>query len=65
MSCVVVGAEPADRPAAPATPTVLFVTADDLGLQLGCYGDTIATTPHLDRFAEQGIRFTTSRPSSP
>jgi N-sulfoglucosamine sulfohydrolase len=41
-----------------ARPNILLVTADDLGLQMGCYGDQIVHTPHLDRFAAQGIRFT-------
>ena len=40
-----------------AAPNILLVTADDLGLQLGCYGDTVAHTPHLDRFASEGARF--------
>ncbi len=40
------------------SPNILFVTADDLGLQLGCYGDEVAHTPNLDRFAEEGVRFT-------
>jgi N-sulfoglucosamine sulfohydrolase len=30
----------------------------DLGRQLGCYGDTTARTPNLDRLAGQGTRFT-------
>ena len=25
----------------PARPNILFITADDLGLQLSCYGDTV------------------------
>ncbi|MDP6057864.1 MAG: sulfatase, partial [Pirellulaceae bacterium] len=36
---------------------VLFITADDLGLQLSCYGNTVISTPHLDRLAERGARF--------
>lgn len=36
---------------------ILLITADDLGLQLGCYGDTIAHTPHLDALAQQGVLF--------
>ena len=39
-------------------PNILLVTADDLGLQLGCYGDKVAHTPNLDRFATEGVRFT-------
>ncbi len=36
---------------------VLLITADDLGLQLGCYGEKRIPTPHLDRLASQGARF--------
>ena len=36
---------------------VLFITADDLGLQLGCYGETLIRTPHLDALAASGTRF--------
>lgn len=41
-----------------APPHVLLVTADDLGFQVGCYGDRVATTPHLDALAAGGVRFT-------
>lgn len=39
-------------------PNILLITADDLGLQLGCYGDTIARTPYLDQFAEEYLKLT-------
>jgi arylsulfatase A-like enzyme len=40
-------------------PNIIFILADDLGFnQLGCYGDTPIKTPHLDRLAGGGIRFT-------
>lgn len=41
-------------------PNVLLITADDLGLQLSCYGDPIAQTPHLDRLASRSVRFRTA-----
>jgi arylsulfatase A-like enzyme len=45
----------ADRP---PHPHILFILADDLGPgDLGCYGGTIAATPHIDRLAKDGIRF--------
>ncbi|MGB3851300.1 MAG: sulfatase [Tunicatimonas sp.] len=37
---------------------MLLITADDLGLHLGCYGDSIARTPHLDQLAQEGMQFT-------
>lgn len=39
-------------------PNVVMIVADDLGFQLGCYGDQLAKTPHIDRLAAQGTRFT-------
>ena len=29
-----------------------------MGFQLGWHGDTVATTPHMDRLAREGVRFT-------
>lgn len=41
-----------------AKPNILLILADDLGFSdLGCYGGEIRT-PHLDRLAENGLRFT-------
>lgn len=42
------------------SPNVLLITADDLGLQLGCYGDAQIRTPNLDRLAERGRLFQTA-----
>lgn len=41
----------------PARPNILFVTAEDISPNLGCYGDPNAVTPNLDAFAAQGVRF--------
>ena len=38
-------------------PNVLFIAVDDLAASLGCYGDLVAKTPHLDALAGKGIRF--------
>lgn len=38
-------------------PNVLFIAADDLNTSLGCYGNVIAKTPHLDRLAASGVCF--------
>jgi len=38
-------------------PNLLLITADDLGLQLGCYEDEAARTPHLDALAKRSRLF--------
>jgi arylsulfatase A-like enzyme len=41
------------------TPNILFIFADDWGYgDLGCYGNTEVATPHIDKLATQGTRFT-------
>lgn len=38
---------------------VVFILADDLGWgELGCYGQQKIPTPHIDRLAAEGMRFT-------
>ncbi|MEW4490658.1 sulfatase [Thalassoglobus sp. JC818] len=39
------------------SPNVLFIAVDDLACTLGCYGDLIAHTPHIDRLAAEGVCF--------
>jgi iduronate 2-sulfatase len=38
-------------------PNILLILVDDLKPVLGCYGDTTAKTPNMDRLAESGMRF--------
>ena len=57
MICMVplmgAGVEPA------RSPNIVFIMADDLGLtDLGCFGSHYYETPHIDRLARQGVRFT-------
>lgn len=48
--------EPARAPA--GAPSVVFIVLDDVGFaDLGCYGSEIAT-PHMDRLAAGGLRYT-------
>lgn len=40
-------------------PNIVLIVADDLGYgELGCYGQQRIQTPHLDRMAAEGMRFT-------
>ena len=52
--------------AAAGQPNVIVMLADDLGwADLSCYGSTFHESPHLDKLAAQGMRFTQGYSSSP
>lgn len=43
----------------PERPNIVYILADDLGYaELGCYGQEKIRTPHIDRLAAEGMRFT-------
>src|SRR5581483_5253720 len=44
--------------AEPARHNVLFLVADDLGMEVGCYGNKVIKTPNIDALAKNGTRFT-------
>ncbi len=51
----------ADSPADARHPNIVFIVGDDLGVNdLSCYGRRDQPTPHLDRLANEGIRFTSA-----
>jgi len=40
-------------------PNIILINCDDLGYgDLGCYGSTVNQTPHIERLAAEGMRFT-------
>ena len=38
-------------------PNILWLSTEDIGPQLGCYGDPDAVTPTLDEFAKKSLRY--------
>jgi len=47
-------------------PNIIFILCDDLGYgDLGCYGNPVIRTPHLDKLASEGMRFTDFYAASP
>lgn len=57
-------AEPA--PEGVKAPNIILILADDLGWSdLACYGNDFHETPHLDKLARQGTRFTNAYSASP
>jgi len=46
-------------------PNVLYVILEDTGPNFGCYGESLVRTPHIDRFASQGARFTNAFCTAP
>ena len=46
-------------------PNILWITSEDNGPQLGCYGDSYAVTPHLDALAKKSLRYTRAASNAP
>src|SRR5258708_12943879 len=39
-------------------PNILWISSEDHGPHMGCYGDTYATTPNVDALAKRGMIYT-------
>ncbi|MCZ6894908.1 MAG: sulfatase-like hydrolase/transferase, partial [Gammaproteobacteria bacterium] len=48
----------ASRVTAAARPNVLWLYLEDVSGWFSCYGETLIETPHIDRLAELGTRYT-------
>ena len=46
-------------------PNILWITSEDNSPFLGCYGDSFATTPNLDKLALQGFLYTHAYANAP
>ena len=59
------GAAPWVRAAADPRPNILWITTEDIGQQLGAYGDPYAVTPNLDRLAARGFKYRNAWSNAP
>ncbi len=60
------GAFAAMAAGAQTKPNIIYIMCDDMGYgDLGCYGQKYIATPHLDRMASEGMRFTQAYAGSP
>jgi uncharacterized sulfatase len=46
-------------------PNIVWVTSEDNGKQLGCYGDAFADTPRIDALAARGVRYDNAWSNAP
>ncbi len=46
-------------------PNVLWFVVDDMSADFSCYGETLISTPHVDRLAAEGTRFTNAFVTAP
>ena len=66
--CVFAGTAAAQQPAAPASstrPNIVWISNEDMSPHIGVYGDALARTPVLDRFARESIRYTHAFTTAP
>ncbi|NNM31104.1 MAG: sulfatase [Akkermansiaceae bacterium] len=56
---------PGTPASAAASPNILWLSAEDHGPHLGCYGDGYAVTPNVDAFAKRSLRYTHAISTAP
>lgn len=49
----------------PPKPNIVFLVGDDLGCDLGCYGNPYVLTPNIDGLAREGASFTKAFATAP
>ena len=59
IACLTTASSAADRP------NILWITSEDNGQQLGCYGDEYADTPNLDSIAAKGTIYLNAWSNAP
>ena len=51
--------------AEPSRPNILWIIVDDMSANFSSYGETVIETPHVDRLASNGVRFTNAYVTAP
>jgi arylsulfatase A-like enzyme len=51
------GCKSPDQNRAKIRPNIVWIFVEDMNDWMGCYGDQTVPTPHIDKLAEEGIRF--------
>lgn len=46
-------------------PNILWIVVDDMSANFSCFGEKTIQTPHVDRLAEEGVRFSRAYATSP
>ncbi len=54
-----------ESPQDPSRPNILWIIVEDMSANFGCYGEKTIATPHVDRLAAEGIRFTNAIVTAP
>ena len=44
---------------------ILWISLEDTSPRFGCLGDPVARTPHIDRLADEGVRFPNTFSTAP
>ena len=61
MAWAIASAAPAYSAESRSIPNIVLILADDLGwTDLGCFGSDLYQSPHIDRLAREGMKFTRS-----
>ena len=51
--------------AADRRPNIVWIVVEDMSTPFGCYGETQIATPHVDRLASRGVKFTRAFVTAP
>jgi len=57
IGILAINALPAEAANSPSQPNVLWISSEDHGQEMGCYGDRYADTPHVDELAKRGLLY--------